>query len=80
MNFNTGDVEIYNLLHGRSPLLLDYKDYVNEQKALGNNIDFDGFDRVESFFINSKYEAPITTWAHVPSSEGPKVTALFPAF
>lgn len=80
LTYNTGNIEIYNLLHGRSPLLLDYSDYISEQKAIGNKVDFDGFDRVESFFVNDKYESPITSWAHVPSSEGNKITALFPAF
>lgn len=28
LNYNTGDVELYNLLHGRSQLLLDYSDYI----------------------------------------------------
>jgi hypothetical protein len=28
LNYNTGDIEIYNLLHGRSPILLDYSKYL----------------------------------------------------
>ena len=30
LNYNTGDIEIYNLLHGRSPILLDYSEYVQK--------------------------------------------------
>ena len=66
LNFSPGDKEIYNLLHDRSPILLDYPD--------GSPL-----ERIESFFCTSKYESPLTTWGHVSSSEE-KITVLFPAF
>jgi hypothetical protein len=52
LNYSPGDKEIYNLLHDRSSLLLDYPE--------GRP-----FERIESFFCTSKYESPLTTWAHV---------------
>lgn len=63
LNYSPGDKEIYNLLHNRSPILLEGS----------------GLSRIESFFSTSKYESPLTTWGHVPSSEE-KITVLFPAF
>ena len=53
LNFSPGDKEIYNLLHDRSPILLEGS----------------GLNRIESFFVTAKYESPITTWAHVGGNE-----------
>ena len=30
LNYNSGAIEIYNLLHGRSPLLTDYSQYIEQ--------------------------------------------------
>lgn len=65
LNYNVGDKEIYTLLNGRSPEMNQY---------LADN----GFERIESVYLLSKYESPITTWAHVP--EEPKITCLYPPY
>ena len=53
LNYSPGDKEIYNLLHDRSPILLEGS----------------GLNQIESFFSTSKYESPLTTWGHVRSNE-----------
>lgn len=65
LNFNVGDKEIYTLLHDRSG-------------EMGEYLSANGFDRIESIYLLSKYESPITTWAHVP--EEPKITCLYPPY
>lgn len=65
LNYNVGDKEIYTLLNDRSGPMTEY---------LAEN----GFERIESIYLLSKYESPITTWAHVP--EDPKITCLYPPY
>lgn len=80
LNYNTGDVELYNLLHGRSSILYDYSDYIDDKVKKGDRAPYLKIDSVNSVFVTGKYETPITAWAHSPKTKGDKITALFPAF
>lgn len=61
-------IEIYNLLHGRSSLLLDYSHLNDSEVQLTD---------VESFYVNEKYDNPPTVWAHTP---GDKITVTYNSF
>ena len=73
LSMNSGDREIYNLMHGRSNVLLDYSDYI--QKHPEDN--WQGFDRIQSVYISNKYETPVTTWAHTNEYGDNRITALY---
>jgi hypothetical protein len=64
---------MYNLLHGRSSLLLDYSN-------ISNDTSFKGFDKIESVWTNSRYDSPVTCWLHTQGSAIEKITALYPSF
>jgi hypothetical protein len=70
--YRPGDREIYNLLHDRSNTLLDYSSFLREHPevdAISVPID------VESIYISTKHDTPVTTWAHTPGKD--KVTVMY---
>jgi len=65
-----GDKEIYNLLHNRSSSLLNYTSFLNEHPeviTVPNNI--------ESIYISTKSDTPVTTWAHTSGAD--KITVMY---
>jgi len=58
-------------MNGRSDLLTDYSQWLKKNP----NSKFKGFPSgVESIYSSSKYDTPLTTWAHTP---GDKVTVMY---
>jgi len=71
-NYHPGDKEVYNLLHGRSNALLDYSAFIRENPESS----FKGFPNgIESIYVSTKHDTPVTTWAHTPGKD--KVTVLY---
>lgn len=67
-----GDRELYNMLHDRSSVLVDYSQYDQNDE----NIDLQSLQRVESVMTLSKYDSPVTTVLH---EKGDKITPIYPA-
>lgn len=63
---------MYNLLHDRSSLLLDYSEYKDLNK-------YPKIDKIESVWTSSKLDSPVTCWLHNSGSALDKITALYPA-
>ena len=64
-SYFAGDRELYSLLHGRSDLLLDYKN-VSDSSLVPT--------RIESVYITEPYDTPVKLWSHVSDSD--KITVL----
>jgi len=74
-NYKPGDPEIYNLLNGRSNQLTDYSKFLKDHPESN----FKGFPGgVESLYLQTKYDTPVTAWSHQPGKD--KVTVLYTPF
>ena len=65
---------MYNLLHDRSPILLDYSSYDFDELRK-----YPAINKIESVWTSSKLDSPVTCYLHNPGTALDKITALYPA-
>ena len=63
---------MYNLMHGRSEMLLDYSNH-NDLHL------YPKIDKIESVWTAAKLDSPVTCWLHNPGTALDKITAIYPA-
>lgn len=48
-----------------SPFFLDYSDYVLKNKdKYPEIVNFQGFERIESFYTLNNFDSPVVAWLH----------------